>query len=153
MPAAGDVLHYENFTFDNGHVQNKFFIVLHGNPCLMIITTSQSLRYPMVDTLGCNPDKFTFYFPARYHTVFTKPTYLAMQKIYELSRSKAHELMAQKVITKKTPLTPKILLAVKECLKHFRDDIADEHWNVIFTPNAASASALESLASKFNRRR
>jgi len=152
MPSPGDVLHYENFVFDNGKVKNKFFIVLHDDPCLMLITTTQSLRYPMVEAIGCNPDKMTFFFPAGQQNVFTKPTYLVMQKIYELPRTEAQGLIAVRRITKKRPLPAKVLGAIKDCLSHFRDDIADEHWDAIFKPNAPSAASFQALAEKFKRK-
>lgn len=153
MPAAGDILHYENFRFENAHVKDKLFIVLHGDPCLMIVTTSQSLRYPMINDAGCSPTKMTFFFPVGLHVVFSKPTYLVMQKIYEIPRKEAQNLMAKRIIIKKTPLPARIFFAIKECLKHFQEDIAEEHWDAIFTPTSPSATAIQSLAAKFNRRK
>jgi hypothetical protein len=152
MPSPGDVLHYENFVFDNGKVKNKFFIVLHDDPCLMIITTTQSLRYPMVDDLGCNPDKMTFFFPAGQQNVFTASTYLVMQKIYELPKTEVKSLIAVRRVRKKILLPAKIFNAIKDCLRHFRDDIADEHWDMIFKPNAPSAASFQALAEKFKRK-
>lgn len=152
MPAPGDVLHYENFVFDDGNVRNKFFIVLHGDPCLMLITTSQSLRYPMVDNLGCHANKLTFFIPAGQVSVFTKPTYLVMQKIYELPKGEARRLITERKITKKTPLPAELFASIKKCLNHFREDIADEHWDMIFKPGTPAASSLQALADKFKRK-
>ncbi len=83
MPNPGDILHYKDFRFDAGTVKNKFFIVLHADPCLTLITTKQSLRYPMVNKSGCHPEKMTYFFRANELSVFPEPTYLVMQKIYE----------------------------------------------------------------------
>jgi hypothetical protein len=47
MPGPGDILHYENFVFDDGTIKNKFFIVLHGDPLphahnyVSVVTVSQ----------------------------------------------------------------------------------------------------------------
>ena len=151
MPSPGDIFHYENFVFDDGTIRNKFFIVLHSDPCLMLITTSQSLRYPNVRP-GCNPDKGTFFVPIGKNQVFPKPTYLVLPKIYELPRQEVKNLLAARRITKKDPITTRLFLDIKDCLSHFRDDIADEHWDMIFTPGAPSAASLHALAKKFNKK-
>lgn len=152
MLTPGDIIHYSNFSFDNGTIRDKFFIVLHKNPCLTLITTSNDLRYPMVDSLGCHPPKMTFFLPARHHAVFSQPTYLVMTRIWEFDVSTVKELVGKSKITKKTPLTSQLLLDIKDCLKNFHEDIATEHWNAIFTEKTPSKSSLNDLLNKFNHR-
>lgn len=151
MPVPGDILHYEGFVFENGTVKNKYFIVLHGDPCLTLITTSQSLRYPMVEKLGCHAQKMTFFIPNGEVKTFTKPTYLVMQKIYELPNSDVQKFIVTKQITKKATLPEVLFNSIKKCLSHFREDIADEHWDIIFK-NTPAQSSLQELANKFNRK-
>ena len=150
MLTPGDIIHYSNFAFDNETVRNKYFIILHKNPCLALITTSNNLRYPMVDSLGCHAPKMTFFLPALHHTVFPKPTYLVMTKIWEFDTDTVKELINNSIITKKAPLTSKLLLDVKDCLKNFHEDIATEHWNTIFTKATPSKGSLNDLLNKFN---
>ena len=152
MLTPGDIIHYKKFSFENGNIRNKFFIILHKKPCLALITTSNSLRYPMVDYLGCHAPKLTFFLPAKHHTVFSKPTYLVMTKIWEFDAQKVKELMKKSVITKRTPLSPRLLIDIKNCLKNFHEDIPTEYWNNIFTDKTPSKSALNDLANKFNHR-
>lgn len=151
MPTPGDILHYEDFVFDDGTIRNKFFIVLYDDPCLMLITTSNSLRYPMVKSYGCHPEKFTYFFPCGTNPVFPKPTFVVMQRIYELQHKEAKKMLSSRRITKRSPLSCNILNSIKECLKHFHDDISEEHWDLIFS-NAPSVSSLQDLANKFNKR-
>lgn len=152
MLSPGDIIHYSNFIFENGTVRNKYFIILHNNPCLALITTSNSLRYPMVDSLGCHSPKMTFFIPALHHATFPKPTYLVMTKIWEFEDATVKQLISESIVTKKTPLTAKLLLDIKDCLKNFHEDIATEHWNIIFTEKTPSKGSLNDLLNKFNRR-
>lgn len=152
MSVPGDILHYKDFVFENGTVKNKYFIVLHGDPCLTLITTSQSLRYPMVETLGCHAAKMTFFIPIGQVNIFTKPTYLVMQRIYELPKNKIEKSIASHQIIKKATLPLPLFNSIKKCLGHFREDIADEHWDMIFKPGAPAPSSLQALADKFKRK-
>lgn len=151
MPKQGDILHYENFEFYDGNIRNKFFVVLTENPVLCLITTSKNLRYPMVDHLGCHPEKFTFFIPVSSHNVFSRPTFLVMQKIYEFTSPEISKKIENNQIVVKEPLPNQLLMSVLECLKHFREDIADVHWDSIFSTNTPSKNSLEALAKKFNR--
>jgi hypothetical protein len=106
----------------------------------------------MVDTLGCDAPKLTFFIPALHHPVFPKPTYLVMTKIWEFDTKTIKMLFSKSIITKKQPLTSKLLLDVKDCLKNFHEDIATEHWNTIFTETTPSKSSLNDLLNKFKTR-
>jgi hypothetical protein len=84
----------------------------------MLITTSQSLRYPNVRP-GCNPDKRTFFVPIGKHQVFSKPTYLVLPKIYELPRQEVKNLLTARRITKKDPITPSLSFLVMADVGNF----------------------------------
>lgn len=152
MLTPGDIIHYSNFSFSNGTIRNKFFIILHKDPCLALITTSNSLRYPMANSIGCHPKKMTFFLPPKHHSVFSKPTYLVMTKIWEFEISTVKDLINRSIVTKKAPLTSNLLLDIKDCLKNFHEDIAAEHWNIIFSKETPSKDALKDLLNKFNKR-
>jgi hypothetical protein len=151
MLTPGDIILYSNFSFDDGRIKDKFFIVLHKNPCLALITTSNNLRYPMVKDIGCNVQKMTFFLPAGRHRVFSKPTYLVMTKIWEFDISVVKKKIDKSIITKKTPLTSKLLVDILDCLKNFYEDISTEHWNYIFS-ETPSKDSLNDLLNKFNKR-
>ncbi len=106
MPKAGDILLYKDFKFEDGTSKDKLFVVLSDiqnvTVCLMLKTTSQTKRYANAKE-GCNPILKVFFIPLDWKIGFPKDTYVQLPQIIQLN-----------------------------CLKQFKDDIAEVHWKMIF---------------------
>ncbi len=154
MPRPGDILHYTAYRFPNGKTRNKYFVVLHRNPCLVLITTSQDHRFGATPRPGCDRSKGVFYLPAGSHRTFPKPTFIELTRIFELEDM---DLIRAKLksgrITKKPGFDAKLLRDLLECLAGFREDISDEHWDLIFGRRTPAPDDLQALQDKFNRHR
>ena len=135
MPDFGDVLHYNDFEFEDGTKKDKYIIVLNStcleNPCLFLITTSQSIRYQDAKS-GCNPQRKVFFIPASWRTLFPSDTFIPLPQIREIDTL---ELLSGSLANRICPLgrlPEKVGLRLLQCLRHFRVDISDHHWNIIF---------------------
>ena len=154
MPRPGDILHYAGYRFPDGTTRNKFFVVLHRDPCLVLITTSKGHRFGATPRSGCDTSKGVFYLPAGSHRTFTKPTFIDLTRVYELGGQGAvKEKLATGQVAKRPGFDGKRLRDLMECLAHFRDDISDEHWELLFGRQAPPPDELEALRAKFGKRR
>lgn len=138
MPKPGDILFHKDFTFADGSKGEKLFIILNnvaGNdPYLVLMTTSQSKRYPKV-TQGCNPSKKVFFAPIKWQTCFRVDTYIQLPKIEEFT---ATEVLIGGMKTKtievlRSPISDDCLAQLRNCLKQFKEDISENHWKLIFS--------------------
>jgi len=135
MPQPGDILCDKEFQFEDGSKKEKLFVVLNaadgGTPSLVLKTTSQEKRYHG-SRQGCNPDKKVFHAPAKWQTCFSKDIYIQLPQIIEFSAAElirgglSHRIYANKSIS------PDCLAQLKNCLKKFKDDVSERHWNMIF---------------------
>lgn len=135
MPQPGQVLYYENFQFENGSKRDKFFVVLNNADtdlqCLVLKTTSQSRRYEGVQK-GCNLQKKVFFVPTNWEQCFKVDTYIQLPEIFEIPTEK---LLAGDISGKiyvSSSLTVECFTLLKNCLKHFKEDISPQHWKLIF---------------------
>ena len=154
MPKSGDILFYEDFVFENGSNGNKLFIVLCAEPyCLALKTTSDKPEYYRGAREGCNTKQKVFYIPKEKKEGFPLDTYVQFPKLIEITIPDLIKGGLSKKIQTKKPISNRCLQLIKDCLKNFKDDISDEHWEYIFAdnPNIPSINSLQKLASKFKK--
>jgi len=135
MPDFGEVLHYRDFEFEDGTKRDKLLIILSSacldNPCLFLLATSQSERFQDA-TPGCNPSKKVFFIPASWKTLFPVDTYIPLLQILEKATV---DLLKGRFAERIFPighLREDVSSLLLKCLRQFRDDISDQHWNIIF---------------------
>ena len=135
MPKPGEVLFYSNYVFDDGSAQDKLFVVLSSAdlecPCLVLKTTSRPERYADASK-GCNPKKNVFLVPASWGNCFRVDTYIQLPQIIEIPTKELLEGSFASAIKVISSLSSDCYAQLKSCLKYFRDDIAEQHWKLIF---------------------
>lgn len=135
MPDFGDVLHYKDYEFEGGTKKDKYLIILNSacleNPCLFVITTSQSARYRNAKP-GCNPQERFFLIPASWKTIFPVDTYIDLPQIREKNTMDLLKGSLAKHISIIGSLPEKVKTRLLQCLRQFRYDINEQHWNIIF---------------------
>lgn len=135
MPQPGDILCHKEFEFEDGTKKLKLFVVLNAAddkaPCLALKTTSQPKRYKGSHQ-GCNPDKKAFFTPTIWQKCFDVDTYIQLPQIFEFSTLELLQGGLSKSIYIQKSLTSECLAQLKNCLKKFKEDIAERHWNIIF---------------------
>ena len=136
MPVPGQILHYKNFEFPDDHSKkNKLFVVLNDTDkhsiCLVLKTTSQSGRYEGADK-GCNPHKRAFFVPINWEHCFKVNTYIQLPQIIPI----LSDTLLVGDISGKISITGSLSVECREllwsCLRIFKSDISEEHWNIIF---------------------
>ena len=134
-PQPGHVLFYRNFPFEDGPPADKLFVVLYvadiNSPCLFLKTTSQSKRYVGAEK-GCNPQQKVFFVPLDWQESFPLDTYIQLPQIFEISAAEIFAGTLSKRIYLKNALSADHFTLLKSCLKQFRKDISQEHWQPIF---------------------
>lgn len=135
MPLPGQILWYKDFEFEDQSKKDKLFVVLNNteaNPtCLVLKTTSQAKRYEGVDK-GCNPEKNVFYVPNDWEHCFKVNTFIQLPQIFPVSV----DTLLVGEISRKIFVTGSLSVEcwdlLKNCLRRFKDDIAEDHWKMIF---------------------
>jgi hypothetical protein len=154
MPKSGDILFYKDFEFEDGSKHNKLFIVIcAGSSCLVLKTTSNNKRYQGVKE-GCNPDKRVFFIPLENKEFFDDNTYIQFPQLFEFNESDLSKgTISRQIKIFESVLSNVYLQRIIDCLKHFKDDISTEHWEIIFSkkPETPSDDSLQKLALKFNK--
>ena len=141
MPNPGDVFNYANFPFPEGNIRNKYFVVLNevgsedASECLALITTSRLEHYHGA-TKGCYQEEAVFIILGG-EAGFTKSTAIKMpspkrSKIYVFTLSQLLILGMSKVVEQSGKLSEQRFRELMNCLKKFKDDIAPEHWKILF---------------------
>lgn len=135
MPYPGQILCYKDFEFEDGSKRDKLFVVLNNADtdlqCLVLKTTSQSRHYGGVGK-GCNPQKKIFFVPADWEQCFKLDTYIQLPEIIQITTD---ELLVGDISGKiyvSSSLTVECFALLKNCLKHFREDVSPYHWKLIF---------------------
>jgi hypothetical protein len=135
MPQPGDILCDKEFQFEDGSKKEKLFVVLNtadgDAPCLVLKTTSQEKRF-QGSHQGCNPDKKVFYAPVKWQACFSKNTYIQLPQIFEFSAAELIRGGLSRQIYVNQAISSDCLAQLKNCLKKFKDDISERHWNLIF---------------------
>jgi len=136
MTNPGDVILYKNYQFKDGSNKDKLFVVLNNSdatyPCLVLKTTSQHKRYDGA-TEGCNTGrKKTFFIPATWKECFQADTFIQLPIIIELPIGPLLSASFAKNIIHIDTLSGKCLSLLMFCLKKYKDDIAERHWNMLF---------------------
>ena len=156
MPKLGDVLFYKDFEFEDGGKHDKLFIVVCSeSSCLVLKTTKNNLLYQDVQD-GCNPQKRVFFIPTEKREFFDLDTYVQFPQLYEITVS---ELLkggfSKKIKLYESVLSGQCLQLIMACLKHFKDDIAPEHWDRIFSKvrYSPTSDSLQKLTSKFSKKK
>ena len=156
MPKSGDVLFYKDFEYKDGGKSDKLFIVLCSESyCLALKTTSDKPGFYRGAKEGCNPQRKVFLIPKEKKEGFPLDTYVQFPQLIEISIS---ELLkggiSKKIEIMNQPISSKCLQLILDCLKYFKDDIAPEHWEQIFSgaPNTPSTDSMQKLALKFKTR-
>ncbi len=135
MPQPGEVLCYRDYRFENGSSRDKLFVVLNAadsdTPCLLLKTTSQPRRYLGVRR-GCNLQKRVFFVPADWGKCFDSDTYIQLPEIVELPTAELLRGAFSNLIYRVNSLSSDCFAQLKNCLKQFKQDIAQQHWELIF---------------------
>jgi hypothetical protein len=156
MPRSRDVLFYKEFEFEDGGKSDKLFIVLCSHSyCLVLKTTSNSKFYKGVKE-GCNPQQRVFFIPLRKKEFFQLDTYVQLPQLYEISIPELIKGgLSKKIIIHESVLSSECLELIRNCLKHFKDDITPEHWEQLFSgaPDSPSNESLQKLASKYRNKK
>ena len=133
----GDVFCYHNYEFPDGSIiDKKLFVVLNdytcdgSSICLSVITTSQEKHYPGASA-GCNKQKAVFLIP-KDKELFNKDTYIKMRPIYPYVLGDLIKLRIGRVIDRIGNISDQCHKDLLACLKKFKDDIATEHWQILF---------------------
>jgi len=136
MIKPGDVFRFHDYKFTDGSKQDKLFVILNDYTsdgsavCLTVITTSQERHYSNV-LEGCNLHKAVFMIP-KDRECFPKDTYIKMLPIYPFSLGKVLKESIGKVIEDYGNLSDRCLCELLRCLNNFKDDIAAEHYKILF---------------------
>ena len=139
MPKTGDVLSYKDYEFEDGSKSDKLIIVLcSGSYCLALKTTSDKPGfYPRGTRDGCNPQRKVFLITKAKREGFLLDTYVQLPQLIEIS---IQELLSGsiggKIKIMSQSISSKCLQLILDCLKYFKDDIAPEHWEQIFSGTA-----------------
>lgn len=135
MPQPGQILHYQNYLFEDGSKGHKLFVVLNipdiNSPCLVLKTTSQPTRYEGVRR-GCNPQKRVFFVPADWGACFELDTYIQLPQIIEIPTVELLQGSLSKRIQLVNSVLPDCFEQLKDCLRKFSKDISQQHWKLIF---------------------
>lgn len=135
MPQPGEIICYKNYQFDNGSTRDKLFVVLNAAdssaPCLVLKTTSKADRYLNVKG-GCNPSKKVFFVPKASKECFDDDTYIQLPQVIEIPTSDFLQRALENVLYRIGELSPNCLAQLKNCLRGFKSDLAERHWNLIF---------------------
>jgi hypothetical protein len=133
MPIAGQILHHKDFLFRDGGKGNKYVIVLNtgdnDRPCLVIKTTSKAKHYPYA-TPGCNSGKCVYLILKECEQDFPIDTYLQLDYIYSVD---VQEQLNNNKITFTGHLSTICFNNLKKCLRNFRADIPQKHWQIIYS--------------------
>ncbi len=134
-PYPGQILSYKDFEFEDHSKRDKLFVVLNDTErdsvCLVLKTTSQSRHYGNVEK-GCNPKKKVFLVPTGWEQCFKVDTYIQLPQIIAITTDELLVGDISRKIFVSSSLTVQCLKLLKNCLKQFREDISDQHWNLIF---------------------
>jgi hypothetical protein len=135
-PQPGQILHYEKYRFlDDGSERNKFFIIIYvsdiTSPCLLLKTTSKERRYTG-SKQGCNRDKKAFYIPKGCGEYFKKDTYIQLPEIIPIDGARIFAGTLSSRLDLKIALTYDCFRDLMKCLRKFREDISERHWNLLF---------------------
>jgi hypothetical protein len=136
MTNPGDVILYKNYKFEDGSNKDKLFVVLNSSdascPCLVLKTTSQRKRYDGASE-GCNTGrKKTFYVPETWKECFSCDTYIQLPIIIELPIGLLLSEAFKRNVIFIDKISEKCLTLLMSCLKKYKDDIAERHWNMVF---------------------
>jgi hypothetical protein len=138
MVLPGDIICYYDYPFQDGTKQNKLFIVLcepnNESTCLSAIITSQKRRFHGALT-GCNFGKKVFLILKKDETVFFEDSFVLRDKIYPMEIDRLFTRCQSGVIKKIGKISSDCFKKLLDCLKLFKQDIATEHWNLIFSKN------------------
>lgn len=133
--AKGDIYLHSEFEFTDGTKGRKYFIILFEPdndelPYLVIKTTSQ-LRGKKFN-IGCNDKNKVFYIPAKNNAVFPVDTLLQIDEIYEITTIEfLRGCITEQVIDHKGVLAPVTIAELINCIKKIKDDISEEHFDLI----------------------
>ena len=156
MPKLGDVLFYKDFEFEDGDKHDKLFIVVYSESSCLVLKTTKNNRLYQGAKDGCNPQKRVFFIPIGKKEFFHLDTYVQLPQLYEITVS---DLLkggfSNKIKVYESALSVEYLQQIIACLKYFKDDIAPEHWDQIFSRerDAPTNGSLQKLASIFNKKK
>ncbi len=135
MPQPGEILVYRDYEFEDGSRADKLFVVLNSAnldvPCLVLKTTSQARRYSDARQ-GCNQGSKVFFVPTNWEDCFKIDTYIQLPEIFEISTGSLLQGSLSRTISIVSKLSDNCFSQLKSCLRRFKDDITDQHWNLIF---------------------
>lgn len=148
MAVRGDIFHHKSFIFHNGHVKNKYVVLLNtpskSERYLFVKTTSQQHYNPTKP--GCIKDRSLFFIP-KGTTFFKKDTWVQLFGIYPIPPT---DIDKSPDITFEGTLDHGTIQRVIDCLfLAEKDNISDEYQKMLRPPLETS---LQKLKEKFGRK-
>lgn len=132
----GDVFFYQDFTFINGDINDKWFVVLNDakrdGQALALKTTSKADRY-LGSVQGCNTNPAVFFAPCSWQTCFTLDTYIQIPVIFPFHLPELERLERINRVQARGCLIHPALPQLLSCLAAHKEDIAPRHWKLIYT--------------------
>lgn len=138
MFTPGEVIRYENYEFVNlitGFLEGsrtKRFIILSATPFLVLKTTSQEKHYHNAKP-GCQQRYKTYVIEPRKEDCFPQTTYVQLPQIIELPQNQIDVRVTDGRIASIGYLSKDCFKAVNLCLKQFKRDIPQLHWQLLFS--------------------
>ncbi len=139
----GSVFYDPNFSFHDGEVGQKLFVLLNNGQdgsFLTVLSTSKQKRKS--GTAGCHASDFpiNYHFPAG--TEFPDNSWLLLDEIYEFACFQLVQKVKQGLIAHKQPLSRPSLLNVLDCAIE-GEDISLEHHDRLVVFRTALKLTLE----------
>ncbi len=128
---VGAVLHWKDFTFEDGTTKNKYFVVLGAKPasdCLMAIATSQPKRRSYQP--GCHANEGYFHIPGGSKDYFPKDTWLLLMEFQILRLAEVVSAGVQKVLTVEGTLRQQLANEIRNCLRRI-DDVSQAQLDLL----------------------
>jgi hypothetical protein len=134
-PQLGQVLFYKGFQFEDGSTKDKLFVIMYvgdiNSSCLLLKTTSQSKRYEGCQE-GCDPQKRVFFVPVHWRECFPLNTYIQLPQFIEKPAAEIFAGTLSERIRLMNALSVDCFAQLKNCLRKFKKDISEQHWNLVF---------------------
>lgn len=118
----GTIYLYMGFTFPDGQVKDKFFIILNTplnkEYFITCITTSQQKW--RADREGCH-NLYNFYVLRDNYDFFAKKTWVLFDEYYPMSKELLSEYITRGIITKKAEFREKTIRTIINCVSNSED--------------------------------
>lgn len=126
----GSVIHWRGFTFDDGYVSNKYFIILNdqrnGEHVAVIVTSQEKRGRKQVP--GCRAGEGWFFIQKGLSS-FPKPTWVTFDRVYEFSTSELEAgVLSRDISEVDITLKQGVVGAIVNCLRQTSSISKHHEW-------------------------